>query len=129
MSSLRAPARCCCFCLDTGKTTRVCVQTLTVWYRAPDTSRRVARSPDLSPIELGFSVFKQHLQQIGLKGRSDQEFERVVFEALARWDVNAARNSFRRCYFQVESVQEEETRLGLTVVACALVVLLEEEEG
>ena len=82
------------------------MQTLTVWYRAPDTSRRVARSPDLSPIELGFSVFKQHLQQIGLKGRSDQEFERVVFEALARWDVNAARNSFRRCYFQVESVQE-----------------------
>ena len=52
----------------------------------------------------------------------------MVFEALARCDVNAARNSFRRCYFQVESVQEEETRLGLTVVACALVVLLEEEE-
>ena len=80
-------------------------------------------SPDLSPIELGFSVFKQNLQQIGLARRSDQEFESVVFQALAGWQVSAARNSFRHCGFKVDTVEEEEVRDRRRTYAVLVVVL------
>ena len=61
----------------------------------------------MSPIELGFSVFKRYLQQANMTGLSDSAFVHIVGEALAGWGVRSARNSFIHCGFKVDSVEEE----------------------
>ena len=45
----------------------------------------------------------------------------MVFQALAGWQVSAARNSFRHCGFKVDTVEEEEMRERRR---CAVVVVL-----
>ena len=62
----------------------------------------------MSPIELGFSVFKRNLQRTNMTGLSDSAFVHIVGEALAGWSVRSARNSFIHCGFKVDRVEDEE---------------------
>ena len=62
-------------------------------------------SPDMSPIELGFSVCKRNLQSGPAAENDDAAFQTLIFKSLASWDPTAARNSFNHCGFNVPPVE------------------------
>jgi hypothetical protein len=62
----------------------------------------------LSPIELGFSVFKKALQQAGVVLRNDAAFVGLVYRSLSKWLPRHARNSFNHCGFKLTTIEEEE---------------------
>ena len=86
-------------------------------------------SPDLSPIELGFSAFKRAVADVNPEARKCQvTVQYALYRCLAAWPQEHARKCFRHCGFSgVKTLEEEReaARRRRKLVMMAMVVVLD----